>query len=156
MRRTCGRLLGSRWPSCSSTRAAVVADVVHRDVVDDGLVVDVCDVVDVIDRAIVEERSVVPISALIARTDITKAIEDPAIETNLWSPVAGIPNVGLVLPRPISGSPQEADGSKHPGAGHPIVSITIVVSPVAGRPNVTVSRTNRLLVDGQCRWSYLN
>ena len=92
MRSACRSLFGRRRSRGSSARTAVIADVIHRDIVDDGFVVNVCDVGDVVDRAVVVKGSVIPISTFVARSNVTVAIEDPSIETDLWPPVAGIPN----------------------------------------------------------------
>src|SRR6267378_3488542 len=155
MRSACRSLFGRRRSGGSSARTTVIADVIHRDIVDDGFVVNVCDVGDVVDRAVVVKGSVIPISTFVARSNVTVAIEDPSIETDLWPPVAGIPNIGRVLPGPVSRSPQQPDRSKYPSARHPII-VVITVGPVTGRPNVTIPRTNRLLVDGQSRWTDLD
>src|SRR5216683_5689808 len=150
MRRARRSLFGRCWPRVSSTRATVKADVVHRYIVDDSFVVNIRNVVDVVDRTVVVEVSSIPISAFIAGTDIAEAIENPAIETHLWSPVTGIPNISFGLPDPISRSPKHPDRGEYPGARHPIVSI-ISIGPISGRPNVTFAWTNWLLVNGQGR-----
>src|SRR5713226_3430026 len=100
MWRACRSLFGRCWPRVSSARAAVKTDVVHRYVVHYGFVVNIGNAVDVVDRPVVVKTSVIPISAFIAGTNVAEAIENSAIETDLWSPVTGIPNISLVLPGP--------------------------------------------------------
>src|ERR1700675_1696606 len=126
MLRTCRSLFGSRRLRSCSTRAAVKADVVHRHVVDDGFVVDVRDMVDVVDRSVVKESAIVPIPAFVASSDITETEKDPPKKTDLWPPVTGIPSIGLVLPAPISRSPQHSHRREYPGARHPVISVIIV------------------------------
>src|ERR1017187_10387844 len=120
----------------NSTRAAVIADMVHGGVIDHGLVVNIVNVrgVHVIHRAVVAEGSVIPISAFIADTTIAEAVVDAAVEADMRAPIAFIPGVGVAAPTPIPGSPEEANfGSHDPGTRHPEVAI-ITIAPVAGCP----------------------
>src|SRR5579863_1390244 len=91
-----------------STGAAVIADVVDRGVVDDGLVVDVGDVgiADVIHRAVIVEGSMVPISALIADATISVSIVNATVEADLRAPVAAIPGESAATPTPIARRPE--------------------------------------------------
>ena len=81
----CRCLFCSGRASGNSTLAAVIADMVHRGVVDYGLVVDIVNVRDVhvIHRAVVVEGSVIPISAFIADTTVAEAIVDATVEADL-------------------------------------------------------------------------
>jgi hypothetical protein len=133
----------------NSTGAAVIADMVHRGVVDYGLVVNVVNVGDVhvIHRAVVVEGSVIPISTLVADTTIAEAVVDATVESHVRTPVAAIPGVGVAAPTPIAGGPEQANlGSHHPGTRHPEVTL-IAISPVAWRPQITVSGGHGLLVN---------
>jgi hypothetical protein len=88
--------------------AAVIAYVVDRDVVDDGLGVNVGDVrhvPDIIHRAVVEEGSVLPTSAFIAGTRVAESIVDAAVETDSRAPVPLVPGEPVVAPTPITRSP---------------------------------------------------
>src|SRR5258708_7688848 len=105
-------LFGTSWPRVSSPWAAVKAHVVHRYVVDDSFVVNICYVGEFVDRTVVVEGSVIQISAFITGANVPEAIEDPAIETDLWSPVTRIPGIRPVLPGPIPWSPQHPDRSE--------------------------------------------
>src|SRR5581483_9513263 len=124
--------------------AAVVADPVHRDVVDHGGVVGVVDVgdVDVVDAAVVPEVAVAPFAAVVAVAGVAVAVVDAAIEADVRAPVAGVPEVDAVAPAPPARRPQIARlGRQHPGAGHPVVVAGIVVpGPVARRPDIAFGR----------------
>ena len=136
MSRTGRGLFRSSRPGDGSAGAAVIADIVHRHVVNHGLVVnidDVPDVGDVIHRTVVEECSVIPVPARIADTNVAEAIEDATVEADLWSPVAGIPDKGIVVPSPITRSPQLTNRRQDPCAGHPVITAR-TPSPVTGRP----------------------
>ena len=134
----------------SSTISAVIAHVVVRSVVDDGLVVDIVNVRDVhvIHRTVVIEGSVSPISALIAGPTVTEAVVNASVEANVRTPIAAIPRVGVVALTPIARRPEQASfGRHHPRTWHPKVAF-ISISPVAGSPQIAVSRSHRLGVHG--------
>ena len=127
---------------------AVVADMVHGSVVDYRLVVNIVNVrdVDVIHRAVVVEGSVIPIAALIADTAIAVPVVDATVETDLRTPVATIPSVGISAPTPITRGPEQAHrGGHHPGTRHPKVAFT-PISPVSRRPDITGGGGHRLRV----------
>jgi hypothetical protein len=143
----CGLFRRSR-ARVDPTMPAVVADVVIRSVVNDGLVVDVVNVRDiyVIHGAVVIEASVSPISALIADTPIAEAVVDAAVKTDIRAPVAIVPGISVTTPTPIAGRPQQTNlGSHHPRTRHPEVTF-LSIRPVAGRPQIAVSRGHRLRV----------
>ena len=73
-----------------STLAAVIAHPVDGRVIDHSRVVDIVNVgdVNVVHRAVVIELAVVPASALVAVAEISVAVGDAAIETDLRSPIA--------------------------------------------------------------------
>src|SRR5215467_3883722 len=76
----CGGFLLRRRPRIQSARATVVADVVHRHVVD-GAVVDIGDVgrPDVVHRSVVIKLVIAPVAALVSMTEITEAVDDSAV-----------------------------------------------------------------------------
>jgi hypothetical protein len=127
---------------------AVIADVVVRCIVDYSLVVNIvhaCDV-DVIHRAVIVERSVIPISALVANAAIAVAIIDATVKPYMFTPVTAMPGVPVIFPTPITRSPEVADfGSHHPGSRNPVVAF-VSIRPVAGRPYITVAGSHRLHV----------
>ena len=140
-----------------STVAAVVADAVHARIVDDRLVVRVMNDrgVYVHDRGVVEELPSLPVSALKASAHVSESIKNATVEADLVSPIASVPDVNAVAPSPISRSPQETDfGRENPRARHPVVvTIGIVPSPIAGRPEIAFTRTDGLYVNRQKRRS---
>jgi hypothetical protein len=139
-----GRGLGS-----SSTTPAVITDVVHRSVVDDRSVKDVSDVcpAHVIDHGVVVEEAMVPVPARIPGSEVAKAIINAAIESDRRPPVACMPHIPAVVPAPVTRSPKRAHkGRPHPCAGHPVVAVSRVPSPVARGPDVARTKANWLRI----------
>jgi len=81
-----------RRSGVNSAVAAVVADAIYGDIVDDGLVVDV-NVGDghVVHGAVVVEVAISPIATLIAGAKIAEAVIHSTIEADVRSPVACVP-----------------------------------------------------------------
>src|SRR5579863_4285316 len=142
-------LLLRRWTGFYSALSAVKRNV--RIVVHDHRVVHI-DIPDhggihVHDGGVVEEGASTPLSAIKTGAKVSEPVIDAAIEANVWTPVAGIPEIKTVIPTPISGRPQETRLRRfHPGARHPVVSIVVVIGPVAGNPHEALARTNGLLI----------
>jgi hypothetical protein len=131
----------------------VVADPVHGSVVDHRGVISVVTVGDVyvIHRAVVLELSVVPTAAFIAPAAVAVAIIDPAIETDVRTPVALIESVSAVAPAPIAWGPEETGSRRHyPRTWHPVI-IALAVGPVSRCPDVTLLGARRLLIHRQRR-----
>ena len=143
----------ARWTGIDSAAASAVADAVHGDVIDDGLVVDVnVGDVDVVHGAVVVEMAVPPVSAFIAVADVSEAIIDSAVKADVWAPVSRMPDIHTLTPTPIAGSPEHAHGwRRDPGARDPVVAIG-TVGPIAGRPDIAVAGARRLRVHGQHGW----
>src|SRR5271167_1128014 len=135
-------------PCCYPTVAAVVADAVHRRVVDHGGVVNVVNVSDVyvIHRAVIVEMVVFPTPALVTVAEVTEAIVNSAIETDHWSPEAFMEDKPFASPTPPAGSPEKADlRGQDPGSRHPVVVAKVgIIRPVARGPDVTVGWARRL------------
>src|SRR5208282_4819180 len=132
-------LFHSGRSSGNSTLAAVIADMVHRGFVDYSLAVDIGDARDihVIHGAVVEEASVVPISAPIADTTVAEAVVDATVEADALAPIAFIPGEGVAAPTPITRGPEQASGGRlDPCTRNPEVAF-LTVRPVAGRPQIT-------------------
>src|SRR5258706_3657607 len=72
-----------------STVAAVVADASDRRIVD-GRVVNIVNLsdVDIVHRSVVEKAIVVPTPSFVTFTEVAKTVNDPAVETDAWAPVA--------------------------------------------------------------------
>ena len=139
----------------NATLSTVITDPVHRRTVNHRGVVDVVNDGDVhiTHGAIVEKLSAIPPSTLETNTEKAETIADSAVEPDLWTPVALMEQKSAAAPTPIPGGPEEADlRGFHPCSRHPVVIAEIVVvSPVAGRPQIIFAGTNRLLVNGQRR-----
>src|SRR5579863_8136629 len=103
------------------------------------------------DGCVVEESPAAPFAAIKAFTAIAEAVVNATVESDFRAPVAGIPDVNTVSPAPVAGSPQQADGSDHPGPGHPVVADVVAPRPVAGSPEIAGPGTERLLVNRQRR-----
>ena len=156
MPRTSGRFFLGPRTYLNAAWAAIVADPVDGNVVVDyGFVVNVPNIYDVhiINRAVVEKAVALPPSTYVAGTEIPKAINNPAIEAYLRTPIAVVENIRAVIPGPIGRRPQETGfRSQYPCARHPIVvSFDVVPGPVAGRPDVPLTGTKRLLVNRNSR-----
>ena len=140
-----------------STVPAVVAGAIYCGLVNHGGVVNIVNVgnVYIVYRAVVEKSVAFPASALIAIAEVSVAVIDAAVETDLRAPVAVIENISAAAVSPIARGPVVSDSrGAHPGSGHPVVVAEIVViGPVAGCPHKTLSRTVGLLVYRKGRWS---
>src|SRR5690348_2404277 len=126
--------------------AGIVAD-------NDAALVDVVDNghVDVGDGAIVEKLAPAPLAAVKADARVAVAVVDSAIEADVRSPIAAMPDVEAVSESPVTGSPEQARlGSEDPCSGNPEIAVR-AVSPVAGRPNVTRAGANWLSINGKRR-----
>src|ERR1700733_2128462 len=147
-RRFCGSGLGA-----NAAIAAIEADSRYADVVHDRFVVDIGEVhgTDVDGRAVIEKMSALPITALVASAAIAETIVHAAVESDLGSPVSGVPNEYGAVGCPISRRPQIA-GLRcfNPRTGHPVIILDVITpGPVARRPDITVSGKRRLIIDGQ-------
>jgi hypothetical protein len=98
---------GAARPSMVSAAATVEADPIFGRIVNHGLAVGIVDDghVDVVHFTVIEEVPAVPVSACVAGTEVTEAVVNSAIETDVRSPVAGMPNVNALGPAPVTGRP---------------------------------------------------
>src|SRR5215470_7233441 len=139
-----------------STWSAVEADARNVALIDnDAIFVDVVDVdhVDVGDGAVVVVVAAAPVAAIEASAGIAEAVVNSAVETDVRSPVAGVPNVEAFTPTPITGRP-EVTGLRgdHPRAGNPeIVFVFVTVGPITGNPDIALAGANGLCINWQCR-----
>jgi hypothetical protein len=101
------------------------------------------------DGSVVEESSAAPLAAIEAFSTVAVAIVNAAVETDFRPPVAFVESVSAVVPSPVAGSPQEADGSDHPGARHPVVAGIVAPGPVAGSPQIAWPGAKGLLINWQ-------
>src|SRR5262245_30227199 len=145
----------SRRLGFSSAAPTIEADIVHRHVFDDGLVVGMGDdgSVHLGDGGVVEENTVVPISALVADASIAEAVVDAAVISYVRPPISGVPKISATIVAPVAGRPEQPDSRwQHPGAGDPVIT-NVPVAPVAWCPYVAGAWTERLLVNRKNRRS---
>src|SRR5882672_1554973 len=132
-------LVGRGRPRRDTAFAAVVAHAVHGDVIDHGLVIYVGDVrvADVVDRAVVIHVPALPVTAFVALAAVTMTIVYTAVKSHVRTPVPGMPDEYRTFDTPKTGSPEVTRLRRgHPGAGHPIIVLTVVApSPIARSPN---------------------
>jgi hypothetical protein len=109
--RACGGLFLRIRLRRYSTVATVVADAVHRRVIDHGGVVNVVNVgyIYVIHRAVIVEMVVFPTPALVTVAEVTEAIVNSTIETYPRAPVAFMEDKPFASPTPPAGCPEKAD-----------------------------------------------
>src|SRR5580704_9427477 len=141
------------WASGHATGAAVEADAIHGGVVDDGGVVGVAHHGDVYvgHSAVIEEFAASPRAAEEADPGVAEAVVDSAVEADFRSPVAGVPTISVVLPSPVTWSPEQTEFWRlDPGAGNPEITVG-AVSPITRNPKKTEARTNGLFINGQGR-----
>lgn len=95
--------------SCiDATAAAVIANPINRDVVDDLLVVDVRNMpsAKIVRIAVVIKRVATPVTTVIAGAIVSIAVIYTAVETHTRPPVAAVKNIKAIIPCPISRRPQ--------------------------------------------------
>ena len=121
-------------------------------VYDDGAVINMSHVdVDSIHRAVVVEVVSVPVATMIAKAGITEAVVNASVETNVEAPIATVEAPAVVIPTPVTGSPECAIVRRSaPRAGDPVVAGGSPI-PVAGSPDVVGSGGYWLIVFGQGR-----
>src|SRR6185437_256583 len=98
--------LGSASVSDDTAVATVEADVTvvvhnHGPVVDIGDV----DIRHVRNGAVIHDVAAAPVTALETNTAVTVTIVHAAVEADVRTPVAGMPQVGAINPAPVTGSP---------------------------------------------------
>ncbi len=148
-----GELFFTIRTSIDAATAAIEADAVPVSIeaVIDAAVVKVADYVyvDAIDGAVVEELATAPFAAEETDARITETVVDAAVEADMASPIAAMPDVNAVTPAPIAGRPEQAGFRSHyPCSRNPIVAV-IAIGPVAGRPDIAGPGAERLFVNGK-------
>lgn len=114
------------------------------DVADDGLIhMDDCGVIGKI--------VTMPFAAREADAHVAKAVIHAAVVTDMGTPVALVKSVMTAFPAPVGGCPQRTlIGGRHPGSGNPEVAV-IAPGPIAGSPQQVGLRAGRLFIDRQHR-----
>src|ERR1700752_5281106 len=133
--------------------AAIEADPRSAVIVHHSRVVRVVDYrhVHIVHRAVVIKMVVLPPPTFIPVAEVSESIINPAIESNDRAPIAFVKVVPPAAPGPIARRPEESRPRRqHPGPRHPVI-IVPTPRPISGRPNVSLARADRLLVNGQLR-----
>ena len=92
-----------------------------------------------------------PITAFVAFPEVTETIIDPAVESNVRAPITSMPKVSAAIPAPVTRSPEQARlRCDDPSARNPEIAIRSI-SPIAGSPNVSVTRAGWLCINRQHR-----
>src|ERR1700730_17027210 len=141
----------------NAAMSTVIADrpvVVH----DHGSVINIRHIgdADVGHGTVVIKLSSAPFPAVKSHARVAETVVNSTVETNVRSPVSCMPQVKPISPSPVSGRPQHANGRDHPGAGHPVVAVIIVPSPVARRPEIARAWADGLRVNRQWRRPHAN
>lgn len=96
------QFLASR-PCDDTTRSAIEGDAIDRYLVDHGVVHD--------------EGTALPVATVVAVAVVAASIVDAAVEPDVESPVAGMPEIRAAGPTPVARGPKEADRRwQHPGS----------------------------------------
>ena len=148
---TLGGELVRRRPRMQATSAAIEGHVVV--VVDNSVVVDVghMNATEVGARAVIEKRATAPVATREPNTGITKPVVHTAVEADVRTPVAAVPEVDTTIPTPITRRPENSGrGRQHPRAGHPVITI-VAPRPITRRPHVARRGQGRLHVNRKNR-----
>src|SRR6202011_1801081 len=120
---------GGKFPSARARTHAVTAVVARATAsgvaIEGPVVVDVGDihVRDMGKRTIVEELAIAPVPTGEADSKIAAAIVDAAIEADMRSPVAGIPDEVVIHKSPVARGPEQSRfRGEHPCARHPVIA----------------------------------
>ena len=143
-----------RRGTCGYSALSAVVRHVRIIVYDDGLVIDIGDVCDIhiSHRPVVEKFAAAPFAAGEAFAEVSEAVINAAVESEMRAPIAGIPNIEAVVPTPVSGGPQIAYfRGFDPSAGHPVVAVIVAPGPVPRCPYVARAGAEGLLVNRQRR-----
>src|SRR5262249_10255131 len=101
------------------------------------------------------EAVVVPAATFISVAEIPVSVINSPVEAYARSPVSLVEQEAIVLPTPVRGSPKISRlWRQHPGAGHPVIIIEIVViSPISRSPDVSFTWANWLLIHWKGGWA---
>ena len=107
-------------------------------------------------RGVIGKVPTLPAAAVKSASAIAEAIVHAAIETHGRAPVAGVKTVKASCKTPIARRPEQTGLRRsHPRAAYPVIAC-VAITPVAGRPKVSVDRAQGLLIDFQSRWRDAN
>jgi hypothetical protein len=150
--------LARRRPDWNPVWSTVKAHPVDRRVVDggvvddgsihDGAVVNIVDVniADVVHRPVVVELIAVPVTTLVAASNIAKTVVDAAVKADVPAPVTMEKGESATSIAPVSWGPESAIIRRcSPRTGNPVVAFRSVV-PVPRSPEISRRGNGRLLV----------
>jgi hypothetical protein len=112
------------------------------------MIVDIADsaVVDMIHAAVVVEVRPIPVSAVVAETEIPKSIVDATVKSDVPSPVPMVKAIRAAIVTPVSRGPQRTDKRRfNPASRNPVVAIR-APRPVSRSPQVIRIRSWRLVI----------
>jgi len=143
-----------RRGTCRDSAVSAVVRHMRIIVYDGGPVIDVGDVCDIHirHRPVVEKFAAAPFAAGEAFAEVSETVINAAVESDMRTPIAGIPNIEAIVPTPVSGGPQKAYFRGYdPGAGHPVVAVIVAPRPVSGCPYKARAGAEGLRVNRQRR-----
>src|ERR1700676_55460 len=145
-----GRQFSRRWPGRYSASSSVVTHmIIHGNVVDHSPIhIGVVNHrgVYVHHRRVVSKHSAIPAPAKEPNSTIAKSIINSAVESDVRPPISCVKKIPAAAPAPITRRPKIADSRRHdPRSRHPVITI-VAIRPIAGRPKIPRTRTDRLFV----------
>jgi hypothetical protein len=142
-------------PCLNATSAAVEADAAVRCpvVIRDIASINIVDPVDIdpVHCRVIAEVIVIPVAAVVSIAEVSKAIVNAAIETNVQSPESVVEAIAPAVESPVTRSPQCARIRRcDPRARNPVISLG-APRPVARCPQIVGVRSWRLVIFRQRR-----
>jgi hypothetical protein len=142
-------------PCLNATSAAVEADAAVRYpvVIRNIASINIVDPVDIdpVHCRVIAEVIVIPVAAVVSIAEVSKAIVNAAIETNVQSPESVVEAIASAVESPVTRSPQCARIRRcDPRARNPVVSLG-TPRPVTRSPKVVGIRSWRLVIFRQRR-----
>ena len=108
--------------------------------------------INVSNRSVIVEGPAFPAATIVSNTAVAEAVVHAAIEPDVGSPIAAMPDVKPSGVTPITRRPEKANFRRvSPVSRHPVVSI-VAIGPITWDPYVTVGRARGLIIHRQRRW----
>jgi hypothetical protein len=105
------------------------------------------------DGGVISKLAAAPLAAGKADALVAEAVIHSTVVAHVAAPVAPMEPVAAIRPAPVVGRPKRARvGRLYPDPGHPVVTLA-TPGPVARHPHKVGLGADRLLIDGQFRWS---
>ena len=146
-------------PALYAARTTVIAHTIYRHIVHDRPID-----IRIVDnrrihprhRRIIPETPAIPFATVIPHTAITTTVIDPAIISDMRTPITGVPSIDSTIPAPVPGRPQESHLRRRlPISRHPIIILGILIpGPVTRDPDISINRTGRLNIYRNSRRGY--